>query len=534
MRCQHLSQKALLPNRWHALWCAECRAARAADATLSLGVECMRAHPVPVTGLTRALSAVGLVSTSLPRSARVWSALRRFALPAGALTVFAALMGYGWLCTIDADPDITVWTPKPPSPNAFDFYRGAGAALLDDPKISYALTNKPAPQKAAEKLPAIQASRFTGRTSSGQVSVNTVPPAPSEKPQDHVYTLAEKIALVQENANALQLLRQGFAYPYQEPPTRSFKVLFPYYATYRSLARLLALDAQVKVQQGDWQGAANSDLDAMQLGAEIPHGALLEGKLVGIACEAIGRQPLWSAIEHLNAKQARAAIRRLAIIQRDHAPVADNLDAEKWATLANLQSEVFRQPGWRLEFAKLNQDGTANSEDFQLPRYLSLLRYSKRQILERYIHYMDQEIAAVRQPGVTALPQIEVPDDPVSGMLAPAFSQVRFADQASEAQNALLRTVLALRAYWLEHGVYPQALYQLVPYLAATPKDPFTDRQTLQYQRTGKTYLLYSVGPDGKDDGGTPIRNAQAHSDVERDHVEQNSVGDIVAGINTK
>ncbi|MHC5540499.1 hypothetical protein ACYOEI_19950, partial [Singulisphaera rosea] len=42
--------------------------------------------------------------------------------------------------------------------------------------------------------------------------------------------------------------------------------------------------------------------------------------------------------------------------------------------------------------------------------------------------------------------------------------------------------------------------------LSAIPSDPFAAKQgPLVYRNTGSGALLYSVGPDGKDDGGTPV-----------------------------
>lgn len=79
----------------------------------------------------------------------------------------------------------------------------------------------------------------------------------------------------------------------------------------------------------------------------------------------------------------------------------------------------------------------------------------------------------------------------------------------NDTQNALLTVMLALRAYKAEHGSYPNRLDALAPhYLAHVPDDPFALSTPLRYRRLGKTFLLYSVGPDGKDDGGKPIFDA--------------------------
>ena len=66
----------------------------------------------------------------------------------------------------------------------------------------------------------------------------------------------------------------------------------------------------------------------------------------------------------------------------------------------------------------------------------------------------------------------------------------------------LIRLGFSLAIYRWDTGSYPAKLADLVPkYVAAVPKDIFNDAD-LHYTRTGGGYLLYSVGPNGKDDGG--------------------------------
>jgi len=53
-----------------------------------------------------------------------------------------------------------------------------------------------------------------------------------------------------------------------------------------------------------------------------------------------------------------------------------------------------------------------------------------------------------------------------------------------------------------QHGGLPEKLDELTPsLLAEVPEDPFTGAE-LEYRRTDKGYLIYSVGRDRKDDGG--------------------------------
>ncbi len=69
-------------------------------------------------------------------------------------------------------------------------------------------------------------------------------------------------------------------------------------------------------------------------------------------------------------------------------------------------------------------------------------------------------------------------------------------------------TMLALREYHRRHGRYPDRLSQLVPgFLPRLPID-YADRQPLRYRPQGDGYVLYSIGLNGRDDGGQGSRNS--------------------------
>jgi hypothetical protein len=72
------------------------------------------------------------------------------------------------------------------------------------------------------------------------------------------------------------------------------------------------------------------------------------------------------------------------------------------------------------------------------------------------------------------------------------------------AHERLLAAELALRCYQSEQGRVSARLNDLVTnYLSRVPPDPFS-AQSLIYRPQGTNWLLYSVGPDGVDDGGRP------------------------------
>ena len=74
-----------------------------------------------------------------------------------------------------------------------------------------------------------------------------------------------------------------------------------------------------------------------------------------------------------------------------------------------------------------------------------------------------------------------------------------------EAARQMAITAIALKRYQLKHGAYPTNLKSPVPeFLPKVPLDP-VDGNPLRYRLNADgTFLLYSVGENGKDDGGDP------------------------------
>ncbi|MCE5266682.1 MAG: hypothetical protein LLG00_02205 [Planctomycetaceae bacterium] len=85
----------------------------------------------------------------------------------------------------------------------------------------------------------------------------------------------------------------------------------------------------------------------------------------------------------------------------------------------------------------------------------------------------------------------------------PSFLTCRWTMTNATARRDLTRTAYALAQHHLDRGTYPPGLEQLTPrYLPAVPKDVFASDANLHYSREADGCLLYSVGPNGRDDGG--------------------------------
>jgi hypothetical protein len=141
-------------------------------------------------------------------------------------------------------------------------------------------------------------------------------------------------------------------------------------------------------------------------------------------------------------------------------------------------------------------------------------------MLDNIRGYMDAVIASSRRPYYAQPAPPPTPSDLLSRLLLSLdFDKVRFKWALRDAQWRITELRLAVRAYEQQHGAPPSSLEALVPaYLPAVPPDPFAPKP-LVYRQTSTGPLVYSRGPDGKDDGGKDLGS----------RVYPDSRGDIVS-----
>jgi hypothetical protein len=107
---------------------------------------------------------------------------------------------------------------------------------------------------------------------------------------------------------------------------------------------------------------------------------------------------------------------------------------------------------------------------------------------------------------------------PFARMLLPSLDRAAERHYRVLAERRMAAVALALRLYALDHGgKLPEKLGELTPrYLPAVPTDPMAkEPKPLGYNPGGERPMLYSVGGNGEDDGGSdePLRK-RSGSDV--------------------
>jgi hypothetical protein len=117
-----------------------------------------------------------------------------------------------------------------------------------------------------------------------------------------------------------------------------------------------------------------------------------------------------------------------------------------------------------------------------------------------------------RKRGLTAVARITtIASSPskvrycLSMMCLPNYTRAGDRGVETEVERQMALAAIALKRYELRHGKLPASLEALVPeFLSTMPYDYMAAKPLGYHLKTDGSYVLYSVGEDGKDDGGDP------------------------------
>ncbi len=400
-----------------------------------------------------------------------------------------------WRRTLDADPQVPIPPyPKLPAPNGFDLYvRTAQMILTANPHVD---------------------------------EIDDASPPTDPKIRAQKYSLANRRAWLQSNAAGFALFQTALKTPCLAPDMRSDSPFaLRSWAKMRQLAREKIIEVHTREMSGDWNGAVQSRLDIVQLGNDMAQGGPLMPTLVGSAVEAIGRHGDWDDTDHLNSEQTRAAIGRLETLYNRRFTAANAWQEDKWLGLSLLLRGMHNNPSWRKTFTPI----------LSPLQHLTIFALSKRVVAENVARVYDTQIANARLPYLAPKAPLP-PNDPITEVIVLDSPLILTSFARNDAGNALWLTTLGLHAYQLDHKTYPPNLAALVPhYLKHVPADPFGGGEILRYKLSGNAYTLWSIGPDGVDNGGVPIKSSYTTLPGQTPSLPMvglDSKGDYVAGKN--
>lgn len=401
----------------------------------------------------------------------------------------------------------------------------AGALLLSAP----VLAQQPpvaAPEPAPDVVPAAEPSGYDLLVQAGGKilpGTNGLPSSQDKLTADE--NLRRQRVAVKRNAPALALVRQALQKPItvplitdtKEPGLRTNEQM-------RELARQFWQEADVRLADGDFAGAMNSRLDIIEMGVAFERGNFISMS-VGTAIEAIGRKDIAKIASHLDATQCRAAVMRLKAIEERRPTFTEVMQQEEQQT----QILSVNTLGDLADVLKANatpeQRQNNGIDEAEFARIAALTPEKLRSDVTAIFATIIESAKRPFSASLTIQPPAEI--NPLLQVTLDTFAkpQSRFSYERAHAANLLLLGGLELRAQKLEAGTYPDTF--------TTPVDPFSPNASpLVYKKTNEGYLLYSVGPDGKDDNGAALQTLRTNPTTGvRTIVDQlmvESTGDIV------
>lgn len=332
--------------------------------------------------------------------------------------------------------------------------------------------------------------------------------------------LKARFPLAKANRDSIALTRQALKQEYRTPPHTNMTRLG---MALRKQTQLLVFAGEAYGDAGNQAEATRCFLDAMDLGVTVPQGGDLLSYFYGTTCEAMGAAALHGSIDRLDATTAQEVLVRLAQIEQKRPSFRESV----WAQRRNLEREMrtlfTENPFLTWKHVGASFQGLSSFHAATVPDTgafdSSFDNRMRKLVLQAVITYQGPTptIAELNRQmneleGLSGLPWGSAERQAwkeqssrgaqstlLSEMLSMAYGGMEFYGVKAQASLALLQTRLRLRIVYLETGRYPATLSHL-------PEDPFSPtRAPLQYRSDGKTFTLWSVGPNAKDNEGKPV-----------------------------
>lgn len=307
--------------------------------------------------------------------------------------------------------------------------------------------------------------------------------------------------------------------------------LLPHLAKMKGIAQYTRLRAIALLAEGQTDAALHDLHLAMRINGALQDEPTLISQLVRIAIAHINLSVIWEGLADHRWSEAQLATLEHELAQMDFlADYHTGMKGERY--LGTWAMDYLRRTG-DLDIFNEPSDA-ANHGDFggQMEQAVGRLLFGlaptgwfdqnklslaqKHATLIRPLVDQEKQIVspAESRRTATALQTMRpTPYDLFSAALIPAInkSAQKFADAQTYAN--LARIAVALERHRLASGGYPESLAALVPkFIAQLPHD-IINSQPLKYRHTADgSFILYSVGWNETDDGGTVVMNKSGQS----------------------
>lgn len=309
----------------------------------------------------------------------------------------------------------------------------------------------------------------------------------------------------------------------------------------REVAAALTARAMLRAGDGKFDNAWRDLVACHRLGRHVARGGTLIQVLVGIAIDQVASTADIAYLERADLPAPRALAYLKEFQSLPPMPsMADTIDVGERAVF--LDSLQFIRRGALDEAAgkdrkptpkevkaweSLDWSPVVKSGNRWYDRMAAALRLATRAERQAAMDRIDADLKELdvgdKEPPAPAWwfgaadpspPVVERIGNTLIALTLPAFRKVSDAADRAEQVQRNVSLAFALAAYRRAAGAYPDTLAALTPkYLAAVPADVFTGKNLI-YRPAGVSYELYSVGANGRDEGGRGRDDDPAGDDI--------------------
>jgi hypothetical protein len=262
--------------------------------------------------------------------------------------------------------------------------------------------------------------------------------------------------------------------------------------------------------RGDFSMVLRLAAAQASFGADVSRSPTLIDWLVGTAIASTAFPALRKALAAapLPAAELRRLARTLDALDSRRPSLVEMCDVERvsfrgllagpTADVSGLDGSTTREAGWRyLWSGRIERAAALDSWDAEFDPILSVLRSLAQSDA--------QGLALSRRNAIDETEQVRAAaDNPLTKLALSIWPVVIKKDAERSARWRVARVSIAVAIHVAEKRSLPATLADLVPaYLAAVPIDPW-DGKPIRYATTATGATIWSIGRDGKDDGGKP------------------------------
>lgn len=342
-------------------------------------------------------------------------------------------------------------------------------------------------------------------------------------------------AWVQQNDAAWQEFATGsgksYCYrPYASDPNDKkeslLSVLVPHLSPLKEMARLGMWRCRIEREQGRLQECIEGYIAIARAGSHWQGKGMLVEQLVGLAIGGLARAEILHLVDtqKLSAAELKNLQDQLARIYPDGFPPM-NMEGEKlffmdivqrWFTDGGPGGGHLIPGRWDEVKDLTGFSGDLSDKRYLIPFYtaVSMVHAGRDATIAKANELYELQAEMVKMtPYHRDACDLKMPDEVLSSIpryryfliqiLMPASARMSDITYRSKMGHQSTLTVLALKRWRLEKGAYPQTLDELIAggFLKELPLDPYSDKP-LVYRKTDDNFILYSVGPNFKDDNG--------------------------------